>query len=220
MALYVKDSKTVSLKNKVDSKHGAKSHLPQQSRQQGALPAPDTSTDPNQWTLEIKNRGTVGILKSRQMCVQLLKRNALSQLNVCLVTLLIRRSMRCRVLCSGGRMLWVEEMVLWGLSCSMFVRRLWALGPSLLPLSSSVEMYRLSFSLLRTRLIPPLFFGGGLGFAARALAFSQASVASWNSIALRGSSNLTKTTSLLSIMKSLCEDRSTCFSALTHTKHL
>lgn len=94
------------------------------------------------------------------------------------VTLLMRRSMRCRVLCSGGRMLCVEEMVLCGLSSSIFVRRLCALGASLFTLLSSVEMYRLSFSLRKTRFIPPCFLGGGLGFVAGERAFSQASVAS------------------------------------------
>lgn len=131
-------------------------------------------------------------------------------MHVCVVTLLMRRSMRCRVLCSGGRMLWVEEMVLCGLSCSMLVRRLCALGASsLFPLPSSVEMYRLSFSLRSTRFIPPRFLGGG--FAAGARAFSQASVASWNSTAWQGSSILAKTTSLSSIMKSRCEDRHSGF---------
>lgn len=94
------------------------------------------------------------------------------------VTLLMRRSMRCRVLCSGGRILCVEEMVLCGLSSSIFVRRLCALGASLFTLLSSVEMYRLSFSLRKTRFIPPCFLGGGLGFVAGERAFSQASVVS------------------------------------------
>lgn len=117
------------------------------------------------------------------------------------------RSMRCRVLCSGGLMLCDEEMVLCGLSCSMFVRRLCVLGTSLLSLPSSVEMYRLSFSLRRTRIIPLRFLGGGFGLAAEGRAFSQASVAFWNSTALLGSSILTETTSLSSIMKSFCGDR-------------
>lgn len=118
----------------------------------------------------------------------------------------MRRSMRCRVLCSGGRMLWVEDMVLCGLSCSIFVRRLCALGASLFPLLSSVEMYRLSLSLRRTRFIPPRFLLGGFGLAAGGRAFSQASVAPWNSTALLGLSILIKITSLSSIMKSLWGD--------------
>ena len=126
-------------------------------------------------------------------------------MHVCSVTLLMHRLMRCRVFCSGGRMLCVEEMVLCGLSCSMFVSRLCAMGTSLVPLLSSVEMYRLSFSLRSTLFMPPFFFGGSLAAGGRA--FSQASVASRNSTALLGSSILTKITCLSSIMKSLCGDR-------------
>lgn len=119
----------------------------------------------------------------------------------------MRTSMRCRILWSGGLMLWVEEMVLCGLSCSIFVRRLCAFGRSLISLLLSVEMYSLSFSLRRTRFIPPSLLGGDAAFVEGGRAFSQASVASLNSTALLGSSILTKTTSLSSIIKSLCKDR-------------
>lgn len=120
-------------------------------------------------------------------------------------------------------MLCDEEMVLCGLSCSMFVRRLCVLGTSLLSLLSSAEMYRLSFSLRRTRIIPLRFLGGGFGLAAKGRAFSQASVAFRNSTEFLGSSILTETTSLSSIMKSFCGDRhngllhATFNSHLTHT---
>lgn len=114
------------------------------------------------------------------------------------------RSMRWRVLCSGGLMLCVEEMVLCGLSCSMCVSRCSALGFSCFPLFSSV-MYKLSFSLLRTLFMPPLFcWPLVLFFSCELQVFSQASVASLNSTTLSGSSVLHEIISLSSIMKSFC----------------
>lgn len=101
-------------------------------------------------------------------------------------------------------MLCVEEMVLCGLSCSMCVRRCSALGFSPFPLFSSV-MYKLSFSLLRTLFMPPLFcWRLLLFFSCELQVFSQASVASLNSTTLSGSSVLDEIISLSSIMNSFC----------------
>lgn len=115
---------------------------------------------------------------------------------------------RCRVLCSGGRTLWVEEIVLCGLSCSMCVSRCSALGSGPpFAFSSSELMWRLSFSLRSTRRMPPLFWPG-CGFALLAgggRALFHASVASLNSTAFSGSSILPNMTSWSSIIKSLCK---------------
>ena len=126
--------------------------------------------------------------------------------------------MRCRVLSSGGRMLWVEEMVLWGLSCSMWLRRSSSLGlspspppppppPVLLP--PSLPMKRLSFSRRSNRLMPLPRSRGfwvtcPLAVAESWRAFSHARVASRNSTAFLGSSTFNDTSSLSSIRKSLC----------------